>query len=1266
MSTLYVICKLFFDHVVPVLCQLFEAHIHPRLRAFSILYLSIVLGLAYFVIIFFSYRRFKKLDWYKWIRMEMKLFDALVKDVEHVSDSGKKIDEKARQLWDSQLRPGATVQLNDTEREWVDAIKTMVRKAESWCETYQSLSQRRRFLRWFYSGLMDFRKLRGLRAEMDGVRDEIFDQLVKKLNLKTDFYKSLERSRSNVRSLQERPIVEQNSFTYNRAVPSTQSIEEKLKELIHGKPDLVRGRKEDIQYNIEFRVKLLLAFLEDLEGITMESETEKAWVKQVEEIIVELQHDMNGIIRKAKRISWLLYLGNWIARRKVKKMYDNYDRMLWFLIIHKDICNFKFIRRDPILKSVHRPPQKQTFSSESQDTITTDDDMGISTLLNNFHNLIQEQANNDKFTQLHKKLDEVCKLLMDAKAVEGIKHSRMAWNDQLKIIILDAEKSLKSSPSSELGENQNKTDSSSKSSKAEIERFNTALRILEIGTRIFRIKLRKERNMVVGMEEDVHEVVSGLITNIENCSTHFIVGMKGLGKTTLARMVYSHTAIQNHFKFTYWVPLPDRVDMDKNVLLKRLGKYVMRETNMGGNKDKEKRKDKKKRKEEEEPIKEKDYSFKEVNDFLNDKKFLIVLDNISSDETWETLKAAFPESTNGSRIVITTRCKDVVTSNAENSHKLRLRTKDESWNLFQQMVDLQYSSEPFDEPDPEGVSPVVETQKVKTLARKLVGRCGGLPLSILRLGYLMSGMKKVTSEELSRVLEHMDHNQTPWSEIEDLKEKDLPPHLRQCLSYFGLFPKDSETSARRLVALWVAEGVVEPQSGVEQEPLELLAKKYLEDLISRNLVQAVERKPNGRVKTCGFPSALRELWLRRYPNSSLDQRLPYYFDESDASSSHSHSSSKNLPNLLRSCRNPRSILFFDTREGDKPGEDIGHFLSMGIASGHLLQLQVLDLEHVFRPQLPKNIGKLIHLTYLGLRWTYLEQIPSSIGNLLKLQTLDVRHTCIRELPGSIWKLKKLRHLCMNQIYRSKIKHQPSGNSLQNLHTLRGAFVDKENPLMDGLCKLTNLRKLDLAFQLNLPQQNTLAESLLKLKHLQALKLKSIDEMGRPQDLKATFLSGLENLFNLYLFGKLENPPLSGLPKSLTDLTLSASRLSDDPMPELEKLDNLKCLSLYSGSYTGKSMSCSKEGFPKLHVLNIWMLQELEDWNVAEQAMRNLKQLEIRSCNNLKVPNGLRHLKTLGKLKLKHMPGEFITKIEETKEQIWGDVAISPTIITDEL
>lgn len=134
----------------------------------------------------------------------------------------------------------------------------------------------------------------------------------------------------------------------------------------------------------------------------------------------------------------------------------------------------------------------------------------------------------------------------------------------------------------------------------------------------------------------------------------------------------------------------------------------------------------------------------------------------------------------------------------------------------------------------------------------------------------------------------------------------------------------------------------------------------------------------------------------------------------------------------------------------------------------------------------------------------------------------MEHTNIRTLPSSIWKLQKLQKLYMNDIYRSKIVHLRKGNSLQNLQTLQGAFVDKDSPLIDSMYKLINLTKLKMSFQLNLLQQEVLVEGLVKLALLESLKIKSIDEMGQPRDLKVNYLSHLENLSRLYLFGKLEN------------------------------------------------------------------------------------------------------------------------------------------------
>ena len=1271
----------------------------------------IVLWCGYFTIILLSYRYFQRVkDLHKRVRRNFKLLDAVIKDVEDVSESGRKIDEKPNQLRDSQLKSGATLQLGDAGRDWVERTKTVVRMVKACDETYQKLSERRKFLKWVYSGFTDFNEIRGLDAKLGLIRAEIQYQL---WDNHKEICKSLDLSRSIVRSLQDRPIVEQNSFTYKQAAP-TVSIEWDFKVLITTKRGLVPDEQKEMEYLIMFQLHLLHAFLRDLEGLSLESETEKAWVEEAEHILSELQHDIHSIQKTAHRVRWLPYFRNWMARRQLRERFGHSKKWLRQLMLKKYWFGLKFIRRVPS-KSVRPSPQNQT-----QQQATRTDDKEILDLLDQFHKQLnlEKPKVHSRLKKLADSFNEVHRLLIGTNkgAVEGMENSRKAWKEQMKIIVKDAITSLSLASQSQksnsrrawkdqmkiivkdaitslspTSESQNRNSKmawkdqvkiivkdaityvspASQSQKsntihkdtddhpwqkfsAEIERFEQAIDFLSLSIEECRIELREETNSVVGLEEDVHEMVSRLTANrsTEHFSTLSIVGMEGIGKTTLAKVVFNHKAIKNHFECRYWVSLPDHIVDHKNLLLSILAKEVMPNHDENEN--------------------EKDYSFKEVKDFLKAKKYLLVLDKISNKETWDTLIEAFRDSKNGSRILLTTRDKSVASHAGSPSfepYQIQLRNKNQSWVLFTQMVRFQ----------PKPSQPDQLSSELKNLAEKVVKRCGGLPLCILSHGYLLSG-KEVSTKELSRVLEHVSPYQTPWSDNLETNGKDLPPHLKKCLSYYAQFPRDYEISDRRLAALWVAEGMVKRSSDQEEESLKSVAEKYLAELIRRNLVQIVDGTLNRKFETCFFPATLRQLWLREHPSSGLDQQVLYYSFES---SSHGHDDGDGdgikSPNILQNCRNPRSMLCFDSREGDTPGEDIGIFLQKHIASGHLLQLKVLDLEHVFRPQLPKNIGKLIHLTYLGLRWTFLDSIPPSIGKLVNLETLDVKHSYIRTLPSSIWKLEKLQHLYMSDICRSKIEHQPKAklifhepntNFLQNLELLRGAFIDKDSLLKDALKKMKKLQILDLAFQLEVSEQNDLSESLEELQHLQELTLKSIDEMGQPQDLHVKHLSCLVNLSTLYLFGKLMNPSiiinLSGIPQSLTELTLSASELSDDPMPKLEKLHNLRSLCFYHGSYTGKKMVCSNGGFPELHVLKFWMLQELEEWNVQEHAMPSLKRLEIRSCKKLKVPTNheLRHLKSLRELKLKDMPVEFTKSIEKNKELIWGDIAFFPVIITE--
>ena len=180
----------------------------------------------------------------------------------------------------------------------------------------------------------------------------------------------------------------------------------------------------------------------------------------------------------------------------------------------------------------------------------------------------------------------------------------------------------------------------------------------------------------------------------------------------------------------------------------------------------------------------------------------------------------------------------------------------------------------------------------------------------------------------------------------------------------------------------------------------------------------------------------------------------------------------------------------------------------------------------------------------------------------------------------------------------------------------------------------------------------MTDHVVKLKHLHSLKLTSgnVNAMHH-RHLWLEPLSSLENLSILHFHGVISDSRViintNGLLKSLTHLKLTRSKLSDDPMPVLEKLHNLRWLFLSSGSYTRKSMVCSKGGFPQLLYLKFKEL-ELQEWNIEEKAMPRLMEFEVKKCWSLEVPTGLKNLKILYQLKFTNMPPAFIIPTEKNQ------------------
>ncbi|KAJ1407092.1 P-loop containing nucleoside triphosphate hydrolase [Sesbania bispinosa] len=1090
-------------------------------------------------------------DKVKSIEKKSKLLEALITDYDQLEKERGNLESVVRYLWDLEDLSGIHLQLSETENEWVKTTREVVNEAKSCVSEYNR--QSRGLIRGCTTAIFRLIPIIVVLYQIETLKNKMKEHFKEKDEKAKDICRSMERSRSRNRSLLDQYTIEEEADKSVAAQNQKQKKRSKsLDELMEKSKDLFSSMEERWSINL---LLPLYAFMKDLSQLQLETETEKFWKTEAEKIIEDAEDYISSYSR-------------WFQKRNregMKRIVTEFDGLL----TRKEKYNFDFFDR----------------AAEKSSFLYTADEKEITSAIKSINNKLNKLDKSSKqvaeMNSLYDTLEETHSKLQEAEET-AVKN---ACSEQLKSIAQEVDKFLESY----INGPEHKRHEITKASK-----------LLQKIIKICSIERQKSAK-IVGLKNEVRDLVLKLTTSSDNPSKLSIVGMKGVGKTTLAKAVYYNKAVVEHFPIRVWVKVTEGAAYKAQVLLMKKDGF-----------------------------KDQTLYVTQVRDHLKDKLCLVVLDNVSKTEDFDKLNGILSGSgmTNGSRIVLTTRFKNVAlhADGSSTPHQIRLLTKEESWALFQKVTNI----EKLD-------------SNMENFAKKVVGRCGGLPLAILSLGCVMLA-KGITLKNLSWVFNRINQGQyrAHWQRAWESTKQELSETMSSCLHYFTHFPVDFEIPARRLINLWVAEGLVQQN---KQETPEDAAERCLEDLRDRNMIQVVALKSNAKIKTCRLPSMLRQIILHnegtshsQHLGTHLERRFAYHFDD--------HGLDANSTQVLSKKGIPVSVFFFDKREGSKPGEQVGKILSTGIVSEQFLEIKVLDLERVFRPQLPESLGKLTNIKYLSLRWTYLEEFPLCICKLMELETLDLKHTCIRVIPSSIWKLKKLKNLYLIQKYRSRLEGKPSGKFEENLHTLWGVFLYGSYPLLRYLHKLKNLQKLKLAFQLTELEQDTVASKIVQLKQLQSLRLRSINEDGDPKILKLNNMSNLEKLSSLQLFGMLEDKlGMSRLPQNLTDLTLSASQLPNDPMTELQNLPKLKSLSFYADSYTGKKMVCASGSFLQLQVLRFWKLGNLEEWDVMEGAMPSLVEFEVRSCRNLACPTGLKHLKALRMIKLHEMPSPFSREIE---------------------
>ncbi|XP_039116572.1 disease resistance protein RPP8-like [Dioscorea cayenensis subsp. rotundata] len=721
---------------------------------------------------------------------------------------------------------------------------------------------------------------------------------------------------------------------------------------------------------------------------------------------------------------------------------------------------------------------------------------------------------------------------------------------------------------------------------------------------------------MVGFDAEKKRIVQELVDiNNTNRSVISIVGMGGLGKTTLAKSVYNDHQVRRNFDIFAWVIISHQYtifEILKGILSEKL------ETSS------------------EDTVQT--LSVK-VCEKLKKGKYLVVLDDVWKAGVWNELLKVFPDANNGSRVIITTRFENVINiaDPTTKLHRLRYLNEKESRELFLCKV--------FPGQDIETCCPTY----LVDYTQQLVQRCGGLPLALVVLGGLVS-TKRQTQDAWHKVLESMKGQfveDGKWClEILALSYNDLPYYLKSCFLYFGCFKEDMNIPAKTLIRLWLAEGFLPNKNGTTTEEIGF---DCLEELEQRCLIQVTEQEYDE--KYCRIHDLLRDMCISEAKESRF---LELYKNDTEDCTT--------MANAAR-----RMIIFNEIETQNYSNSKLrGLFYCDGYSErlhikalkGHLARyklLRVLILNTLDMSEFPSQIKSLIHLKYLELYAGNMKEVPSWIGDLRNLQTFIVKGILL-EIPDSLWTIGNLRHV---ELSMSPHVDPPNmGNHVsKNLQTLK--WVNAGSWIGNTLPKLTNLCELSIGGVSN-DHADALSSSLQKLGRLASL---SIQGRAIPSDNIITAFSNQHCLKKLLLDGSLNRKQLPHndvFPQQLVELHLKFSKLEQDPMATLEKLPCLKYLEL-CGAYRSKQMICSAAGFPQLLSLDILCFSELEEWKIEEKAMSCLKSLKMLGCERLKmIPEGLKNV-PLHQLKLLGMAEEFARRMKENTGEDWYKIQHVPNI-----
>ncbi|KAJ1384121.1 Virus X resistance protein-like, coiled-coil domain [Sesbania bispinosa] len=720
-------------------------------------------------------------------------------------------------------------------------------------------------------------------------------------------------------------------------------------------------------------------------------------------------------------------------------------------------------------------------------------------------------------------------------------------------------------------------------------------------------------SIVVAREDDKEKLLNMVLSDDNAKSSNIevitILGMGGLGKTTLAQFLYNDSEVQKQFDLKAWACVSEDFDVfriTKN-LVESFTSKVCNSTNL-------------------------DVLRVELKNILKDKKFLLVLDDLWNEKynDWSHLITPLSGGKKGSKIIVTTRQQRV----AEFTHthtspicELKLLTDENCWCILAKHA---FGNESYDK------YPVLEE-----IGRKIARKCGGLPLAAKTLGGLLRS--NVDVKEWNRIL---DSNLWAHDDVLPallISYLHLPAHLKRCFAYCSIFPKQHLLDRKELILLWMAEGFLQQSHG--EKAMELAGDNYFNELLSRSLIhkdEVVKEKFRMHELVYDLAKLVSGKSSCCFEGNEIQQSVRHLSFSRDK-----YDVSKKFENFydLKSLRTflPRSLHGSDCYMTTKVSHDL---------LPKLRCLRILSLSKYRNiKMLPESIGNLVHLRYLELSYTSIRRLPAGIFTLYNLQTLLLSHCkFLNQLPQQIGNLISLRHLDVSDTNLMDMPAQIS--KLQNLCSLTTFVVGRQEdglsiqelrnfPHLQGKLCILRLQNVDDpidALHANLKNKDQIEELILEWgnnleeqdSQIQKQVLDNLQPSTNLSKLNIRYYGGL-SFSNWIGDSSFSNITVLGI----SDCNYCLSLPSFGQLPSLKALviKRMKKVKLVGNEfYCNNASSSSFQPFPILESLEFEDMSEWQEWLPFQGEGNNfpfpcLKRLCLCKCPKLRgnLPNYLTSL-----------------------------------------